>query len=312
VLVAVLLARRVGRRGLGAWAGVVVVMYIAVGYRLSLLPPDLHYFGSLSTYSPNTSLSESLRGRPPVTYRINAIGFREPQFEPTKQDGVIRIALIGDSYVFGIGVDQEGTLGAHLEADLSRRWPGQRFEVLNLGMPGNNLASHIDLFAIATARFDPDAVVLCLTLPNDLSRWDEQDARQDARRLSLFSLVRFLTGNAATSLWASMFLDNSVTPAGLQHLDRQLARLEAIRRRSSNPKVVAVFAFSPWDLAIESRLRQMPGIVLVPDRATLPEDFISGDGHPTAIGNSRSAVWIAEALSDDPSWRELLQHAAKS
>src|SRR5262249_17506116 len=152
----------------------------------------------------------------------------EPDFEESKPQGVIRIAVIGDSYVFGIGVENEGTLRSRLQAELSRRWPRQRFQVLNLGMPGNNIASHIDLFEIAASRFDPDVVVLCLTLPNDLSRWDEQSGRRDARRLSLFSFVRFLLGDAANSLWASMFLDSAVTPAGLSHLDAQLSRLEAI------------------------------------------------------------------------------------
>src|SRR5262249_40635070 len=149
----------------------------------------------------------------------NGFGFRGTDFDERRRDGVVRVALIGDSYVFGIGVAADGTLAARLAAELSRRWPDDKFEVLNLGIPGDNLASHVELFAAATVRLDPDVVVLCLTLPNDLSRWDEQVARQDARHLSPFSFVRFLTGDAAESLWASMFLERSVTSAGLEHLD---------------------------------------------------------------------------------------------
>ena len=312
MIAAALVARFASLRPLRAWVGVLAVTYLVVGYRLSLLPDDLHYFGSLSTYAPHTSWSEFHPGREGIIYRSNAFGFSEPEFDERKPDGVIRVALIGDSYVFGVGVNSEGTLRSHLVAELSRRWPAQRFEVLNLGMPGNNLASHVDLFSIATARLDPDAVVLCLTLPNDLSRWDEQVARQDARHVGLFSFVRFLSGEAAPSLWASMFLDSAVTPAGLQHLDRQMLRLEEIRRRSPNPRVLVLFGFSTWDPAVAGRLKRMPGVAVVPDGTTLPEEFIPGDGHPTAIGNSRSATRIADTLAADPSWRGLLQDGPSS
>src|SRR5262249_50007494 len=53
VLAATLVARFVGRPWLWAWAGVIATTYLLVGWRLSLLPDDLHYFGSLSTYAPN-------------------------------------------------------------------------------------------------------------------------------------------------------------------------------------------------------------------------------------------------------------------
>jgi hypothetical protein len=152
----------------------------------------------------------------------------------------------------------------------------------------------------------PDAVVLCLTLVNDLSRWDEQVARDNARRWSTWSLVRFLAGDGAEALWPLLFLERSTTRAGLEHLDRQMSRLERIRRQSSQPPVLVLFGFFPWETPVAARLQQMSDVVQVPNRTTLPEEFIAGDGHPTSIGNSRSAAHIAGALAQDPSWQHLL------
>lgn len=309
-IAAAVLVRVASTRGPRIWVGVLIVAYFSIGWRLSLLPEDLHYFGTLSTFPPNLQLSESVAGNPRVSYRINRLGFRKPEFEETKPDGVIRIVLIGDSFVFGTGVDYEGTLPHQLAAELRHRFPGPRFEVLNLGIPGDNLSSHVELYSAAVERLHPDVVVLCLTLVNDLSRWDEQEARQDARRPSWFSFVRFLTGDAVESLWALMFLERKTTQAGLDHLDRQLSRLEEIRHRSPQPPLLVLFGFSPWETPVAHRLQRMSDVILVPNRTTLPEEFIAGDGHPTAIGNSRSAAHIADTLAAAPSWQRLLSPSA--
>jgi hypothetical protein len=301
-----LLVRVASTRARRAWAAALIIAYVVIGWRWSLLPADLHYFGTLSTLPPNTTVGESGVRDSPLSYRINRLGFRQPDFDEEKPAGVLRVILIGDSFVFGIGVDHDSTLPYHLAAELERRFPSERFQVLNLGIPGNNLASHVELYSTATARLHPDAVVLCLTLVNDLSRWDEQVAREDARRWSAFSLVRSLAGDGAEALWPLLFLERSTTPAGLEHLDRQLSRLERIRRQSAQPPVLVLFGFSPWETPVAARLEEMPDVVLVPNRTTLPEEFIAGDGHPTSIGNRRSAAHIAGALERDASWRRLV------
>src|SRR5262249_9888906 len=86
---------------------IITAAYTVVGVRLSLLRPDLHYFGSLSTYAPNMSWTEYHPVRPQITYRTNSFGFREPDFVEKKPSATTRVVLVGDSYVFGIGVDND-------------------------------------------------------------------------------------------------------------------------------------------------------------------------------------------------------------
>ena len=62
--------------------------------------------------------------------RTNALGFRDVD-HADKAAGVTRVAVLGDSFVFGSGVRQAETLPGQLAARL-----GPSFEVINLGVPG--------------------------------------------------------------------------------------------------------------------------------------------------------------------------------
>lgn len=286
-------------------AAAVAVAYVAGGYFWSLAPEDLHYFGPLSTYPPDSTITETLAGQQPVSYGVNRFGFRVPEFAAAKADDAIRVALIGDSFVFGIGVGDDGTLHRHLTGELQRRWPERVFEVVNLGIPGNNLASHVTMYAVAVEKLDPDAVILALTFANDLSRWDEQDARRDARRPSPFSFMRFLVGDAAESIWALLFLERSTTTAGLAHLDREMRRLAVLQKAAPLPPLLVLFGFHPWGAPIAEQLARVDAL-LIADRVTRAEEFIPADGHPTSIGNQRSAAHIAQSLAASPEWQRLL------
>jgi hypothetical protein len=69
------------------------------------------------------------------------------------------------------------------------------------------------------------------------------------------------------------------------------------------------FAFHEWDPTVIARLQRIPETAVVPDGLMSPDDFIAGDGHPTAIGNTRSAVRIADQLAADPPWLALVLSA---
>jgi hypothetical protein len=62
--------------------------------------------------------------------RTNTLGFRDVE-HAGKAAGVTRVAVLGDSFVFGSGVRQDETLTHLLAARL-----GPSFEVVNLGVPG--------------------------------------------------------------------------------------------------------------------------------------------------------------------------------
>ena len=91
---------------------------------------------------------------------FNSDGYRGPELPP-RADGALRVALVGDSFVFGSAVDLPDTLAARLEAELGEA------QVLNLGVPGygaGNVAAVVEHDAL---RLDPD-VVLYVFYNNDV------------------------------------------------------------------------------------------------------------------------------------------------
>ncbi len=109
-----------------------------------------------------TTISET----PPnlAYYKINNIGLRENR--PTKQKkepGTKRVLVMGDSFAFGAGLDQNETLSYYLDKRLD-----EDFEVLNTGMSGlSSLQSHI-LYKEVRSELEPDLIVF-MHFSNDLN-----------------------------------------------------------------------------------------------------------------------------------------------
>jgi hypothetical protein len=98
---------------------------------------------------------------------INSHGFRFPEYPKAKSPGTRRIALLGDSEVFGVGVDQAQTLDRCLEAALNRD-PAARVEVLNFAIPGVGPLTHVRVLEDEAVQWELDAAILLVTVVNDL------------------------------------------------------------------------------------------------------------------------------------------------
>lgn len=130
-----------------------------------------------------------------VGYRINGDGFRGPTLQP-RRPGVSRVAVLGDSIVFGYWVAESDAFPAQLGAIL-----GPRVETLNLGVPGYNLDQEVENLRNRVDALHPDVVVFGFCL-NDLEglvsfEYGLTKARREARSgprhalESLLSVSRF-------------------------------------------------------------------------------------------------------------------------
>ena len=92
--------------------------------------------------------------------RVNSLGFRGPEISQRPEEGVIRIAVIGDSETFGAHLAEADTFSVRIENRLEEIYPQSRFEVLNLGVPGYNTAQEYRLLQTKVLGLAPHIVLL--------------------------------------------------------------------------------------------------------------------------------------------------------
>ena len=95
---------------------------------------------------------------------INRFGIRE--VENAIYD-LPKIAILGDSVVFGIGLSQEQTISSLLQEAINRT--GASLKVLNFGVPGYGLDELVEYLKIKEKIYNVDQVIYILN-PNDFAR----------------------------------------------------------------------------------------------------------------------------------------------
>ncbi len=93
------------------------------------------------------------------TYSNNSLGWRGfREYREAKQTDY-RILFLGDSFTYGIGVDDDQTFAARVEKFLTT--DRLSVEVMNAGDPGKGTDYALKLFQTVGRKFHPDLVVYC-------------------------------------------------------------------------------------------------------------------------------------------------------
>ena len=114
----------------------------------------------------------------PVT--INSAGWRDREHSVEKENGVIRIMMLGDSLTFGWGARPEDVTSYRLERLLNAK--EKKFEVINTGIGNANTAMEATYFMKKAYLYKPDIVVLNYFI---------NDAEPTPRRTENFLLEHF-------------------------------------------------------------------------------------------------------------------------
>jgi lysophospholipase L1-like esterase len=95
---------------------------------------------------------------------ISSAGLRDDEFIPVKPADTFRVLALGDSTLFGWGVDRLETYSELLEDSLcseARRLPHPlQVEVINAGVPGYNSRQEVETFKAFDPGLNPDVVLI--------------------------------------------------------------------------------------------------------------------------------------------------------
>lgn len=127
-----------------------------------LLPPGTHFRHVSAEFD--------------YSVHVNRLGFRGAEFPLTSD--TFRIAVIGDSYVYGWGVADDDTWPAVLERDL--RKAGLAVAVANLGRPGEQPRVYADIAEKAVPILRPQLVIVGVLSGQDYAQewWSTQTLRE--------------------------------------------------------------------------------------------------------------------------------------
>ena len=114
-------------------------------------------------------LQDRIFGPSKTRVSTNRFGLRERDYLLPKPPGLVRIVILGDSIVYGIGAAAEDRMGVHLEKWLGERVPefAGRIECLHIGVPSWNIRAESSYLRRQLSDLQPD-LVIHIILPNDL------------------------------------------------------------------------------------------------------------------------------------------------
>jgi lysophospholipase L1-like esterase len=136
----------------------IITFIIAVGLCLILGEFVARFaFRHITTTSDNSSYFAHQWKK---TLRENSWGFREREFTVAKPQDVYRIAVVGDSYTFGQGIQLEERFTNVLQRRLVSYGARHRFEVLNFGRPGAETIDEVQILRDVVLMMNPDFVLL--------------------------------------------------------------------------------------------------------------------------------------------------------
>ena len=118
----------------------------------------VHRAGQLPFYELRPSVEIRHNG---ALVRTNRWGMRDRDYAKTPPPGTLRIALMGASFVFGNGIENDDGFGTLLEQRLNREAAGgsyDRYEVLNFGVGGYSPLERLAQLESEVLGFAPDYI----------------------------------------------------------------------------------------------------------------------------------------------------------
>lgn len=206
------------------------------------------FFTPVRAFVPDTSL--------------NRLGFHDPEPEP-KEEGVFRILLLGDSYVFAESVSVEETVGQRLEHHLNLK--GDRvFDVVSIGANGWGQGQEWEELCRLGPALQPDLVLNLFMGFNDVRNNSEKLQTIGIRQFT--SMVNFRPGRfrASRDEMPGLWIEDSALNRVVSY---RLAAYRARKRCEEIPIDCQVYSLEPH-LTWRGAWRETEGLLAAIARAS--------------------------------------------
>jgi hypothetical protein len=118
-------------------------------------------------YTPNSTYWCYKENDHPISGKINKFGYRDKDWSVEKPEHTYRVAVLGDSYVAALEVEEDSTFMAIAQAELIAV-RDENFEIMNFGRPGYTQSEELLILESDVMRFCPDMVVVFFYPGNDV------------------------------------------------------------------------------------------------------------------------------------------------
>lgn len=270
----------------------------SVSFRSIIKPHPSDYI----IYELQPNLSVRFQGVPVVT---NSHGMRSPERAFAKPEGVVRIALLGDSFAFGWGVEQEKIFAAVMEERLNRDLGGEgSVEVLNFGVPGYSTFQEVEQFLEWGVKFEPD-IVLVFFVDNDFGLpffIRSLDDSKEITTVNRFQAMRDQQTDKEERAKTSDYLDSINPNRRLKVLAEEMEKKNVPVYLTINPRRdVAKDEQGLWVLKSGTNLQYVSirdeFVQIVRERGLTPEEItLPDDPHPNAVRHEIYGNLIADFL----------------
>lgn len=279
--------------------------------QVGVLAPYLSESTGLPGFAPRRCYTEHRGRAEPAQICTNSHGLRGAEWRapgvPLGTPPVRKILLAGDSFVFGSGVSDAGTLDAVLATELARLRPETRWHVVNVGFPGLAMASYVRMIAAAARQVRPDRVIVGFNKGNDLDPADTWERLEHLGPTWLLASAVLLVESdlyAAEQQDERRWRDDAQVPDQLRAgLASAVNQLRMLGRDLAFRTLIWSYA-GPCNLFDAALADKRSGLELAwPDASGWGADpalHIVGDGHPTAAANrlfaQQLAAWIVQSM----------------
>lgn len=164
-------------------SGVITLVLIEIGFRIVFYKQDTRVLSQLEKYAKpphpkkNTPLGNLIRlnDNPKIIYewkpnisarfkgariKINEKGFRGKVVPRQKSKNTVRIMGLGDSVMFGWGVEEGENFMEVLQKLLKEAYPTCEWEVVNTAVPGYTTWMEVETLAEKGLAYMPDVVII--------------------------------------------------------------------------------------------------------------------------------------------------------